>query len=38
MAKWICPVCGFTYEEEKIPKDFVCPVCATKGNAFTKSK
>ena len=24
---WICSVCGFVYEGEEVPEDFVCPLC-----------
>lgn len=24
---WVCKVCGYIYEGDTLPKDFVCPVC-----------
>lgn len=24
---WICKICGYIYENENIPNDFICPVC-----------
>lgn len=24
---WICSVCGFEYEGEEIPEDYICPLC-----------
>jgi len=24
---WVCSVCGYIYEGEELPDDFVCPVC-----------
>lgn len=24
---WICTICGYIYEGESLPEDFVCPVC-----------
>lgn len=24
---WICTVCGYIYEGESLPEDFVCPIC-----------
>ena len=24
---WICSVCGFVYEGEEVPEDFICPLC-----------
>ena len=24
---WVCKVCGYVYEGEDLPDDFVCPLC-----------
>lgn len=24
---WICTICGYIYEGEELPEDFVCPLC-----------
>ncbi len=24
---WVCKVCGYVYEGEELPEDFVCPLC-----------
>ena len=24
---WVCKVCGFIYEEEVLPDDYICPLC-----------
>ncbi len=24
---WVCKVCGYVYEGDKLPEDFVCPLC-----------
>ena len=24
---WVCKVCGYVYEGESLPEDFVCPLC-----------
>ena len=24
---WICKVCGFVYENETLPADYICPIC-----------
>ena len=24
---WVCKVCGFVYEGDELPEDFVCPLC-----------
>ena len=26
-VKYVCQVCGYVYEGDELPKDFVCPVC-----------
>ena len=25
--KFVCKICGYVYEGEALPKDFVCPIC-----------
>jgi rubredoxin len=27
MSKYVCPVCGYVYEGDELPEDFVCPLC-----------
>ena len=34
MKKFVCPVCGYVYEGEEMPADFVCPVCKVPGSKF----
>jgi rubredoxin len=43
MAKWICTVCGYVYNEEKegvlfkdLPEDWTCPECGAPKDAFEK--
>ena len=24
---WICKICGFIYEGESLPDDYICPIC-----------
>lgn len=24
---WVCKICGYVYEGEQLPEDFICPVC-----------
>lgn len=24
---WVCRICGYVYEGDELPKDFVCPIC-----------
>lgn len=26
-TKWVCKVCGYVYEGEELPEDFICPWC-----------
>ena len=26
-GKWVCKICGYIYEGEELPEDFVCPLC-----------
>lgn len=33
---WRCPVCGYEYEGEKLPEDFICPLCSVPGEEFEK--
>ena len=25
--RWICKICGYIYEGDELPKDFICPLC-----------
>ncbi len=42
MAKYICDVCGYVYDEakegpwDKQPDSYVCPVCHVGKNQFSK--
>ena len=27
MKKFVCTVCGYVYEGEELPEDFICPLC-----------
>ena len=31
---FVCTVCGFIYEGETLPEDFVCPICRRPASAF----
>lgn len=33
-VRWICDVCGYAYEGEELPKDFVCPLCGVGADMF----
>jgi len=32
--KYVCKVCGYVYEGDSLPEDFVCPLCKCKARAF----
>ncbi|HIS52037.1 MAG TPA: NADH peroxidase [Candidatus Onthomonas avicola] len=34
MKKFVCPICGYVYEGESMPADFVCPICKAPGEKF----
>ena len=33
---WICTICGYIYEGEELPADFICPVCKHPASDFKK--
>lgn len=33
---WVCTVCGYVYEGDTLPDDFVCPLCKHGADAFEK--
>ena len=33
---WVCKVCGYIYEGEELPEDFVCPICKHGREDFEK--
>lgn len=35
-VKWVCNVCGYVYEGEELPADFICPWCKHGVEAFEK--
>ncbi len=34
--KWVCKICGYVYEGEELPEDFICPVCKHPASDFEK--
>ena len=34
MAKYVCSACGYVYEGDELPEDFVCPICKHGADAF----
>ena len=33
---WICTICGYIYEGDPLPADFICPVCKHPASDFRK--
>ena len=33
---WVCDICGYVYEGEELPPDFVCPYCKHGASDFSK--
>ena len=33
---WVCTICGYVYEGEELPDDFVCPICKHGTDVFEK--
>ena len=33
---WVCSICGYVYEGEELPEDFVCPLCKHPASDFVK--
>lgn len=33
---WVCTICGYVYEGEELPDDFICPLCKHGVDAFEK--
>lgn len=34
--KWRCKICGYIYEGEELPADFICPICGQPASMFEK--
>ncbi len=35
---WVCKICGYVYEGEELPEDFICPLCKHPASDFEKMK
>lgn len=35
---WVCKVCGYIYDGEDLPEDFVCPICKHGAEDFERIK
>ena len=33
---WRCTICGYEYEGEELPEDFICPLCKHPASDFEK--
>lgn len=33
---YVCSICGYVYEGEELPKDFICPICKHGSEVFEK--
>lgn len=33
---WVCKICGYVYEGEELPEDFICPLCKHPATDFEK--
>ena len=31
---WVCKICGYVYEGEELPEDFICPLCKHPASDF----
>lgn len=36
VSGWRCPICGYIYEGDPLPEDFVCPLCGAPAAVFEK--
>ena len=32
--KWDCQVCGYVFEGDEVPPDFICPMCGADASHF----
>ncbi len=35
-TEWVCEICGYVYEGEELPPDFICPICNHPASDFRK--
>ena len=35
-SKYVCQICGYVYEGDELPADFVCPICKQGADKFRK--
>jgi len=34
IRKFVCSVCGYSFEDTEVPEDFICPICRRGADAF----
>ncbi len=34
MKKFVCTVCGYIYEGDELPEDYICPLCGLGTDVF----
>lgn len=34
--RWVCTICGYVYEGDELPDDFICPLCKHPASDFKK--
>ena len=34
VKKWKCKICGYVYEGDRVPEDYICPICGQPHTAF----
>ena len=34
---WVCKICGYVYEGEDLPADFICPLCKHGAEDFERT-
>lgn len=36
-GKWVCKICGYVYEGDELPADFICPLCKHPASDFERA-
>ena len=36
VSKYVCQICGYVYEGDELPADFICPICKQGADKFKK--
>lgn len=35
-TRWVCVICGYVYEGDELPDDYICPICKHPASDFRK--